>query len=121
MRIRLILLVLATVVVGLSAAFAAPSDPVSYDVSNASIRGKTVSMPVSNTSLDAIEAQVVCHYDDGNQVHTVSQIVSLAPKGTELVSLTIQTITDDIDPQATIVDDVDPVANAVALSAAEAE
>jgi hypothetical protein len=118
MRTRLILTVLAAAAVGVAAAIAAPGNPVSYSVSNAKIKDNTVSMPVTNLSMDAIDVEVVVYYDDGDQVHTGSQIVSLAPKGTELVVLAIQTITDDIDPQAPIVDSETPVANSVAISAA---
>ncbi len=92
-------------------------DPIGYSVNQAKIKGNSISMPVTNTSTSPIEVQVVAHYDDGSQVHTASTIVSLAPKATGLARITVQTITDDIDPQNGIIDSAEPFGLGLALGA----
>ncbi len=115
---------LALLVLFLGACLAPPlahsgggSDPIDMGIASARVNGKNVTVPVANNTLSPVDVEVVAHYHDGTAYHTSSIVVSLAPKGSTLATVTF-TITDDINPLIRIIEDADPVEFAMALGAA---
>ena len=117
---RATILALATVLglASLSVAAVQDPDPMGLDATRAEVRGKTVSVPVQNHSLEPIQVEVTAMYLLDGTLHTVREVVSLAAKESRVVELRFKTIVDDINPQVGITEGPDPMPQTIVLGTA---
>jgi hypothetical protein len=109
-----LVLVVATVLALAAVDSAIAAKPVVIE--NATLQGNVLTVTVTNPNKKANQVAVAARYLEEGELILAQAFLSIAGQSTEDVSVTVRTITDDINPLS-IIEGPDPISGTIAVSA----